>query len=130
MKTAIIAATLALALAAPAMADPTGPADCGVPQGYGTSNPHTFNRSTCGLGGDQASSSQVPGGRPAGYGTSNPYIPNSGSANFGSNTDGTAYNAAPAVNDSSANVGSGQPVGYGTTNPYVPNSGNPRPGSN
>jgi hypothetical protein len=90
MRTAIIATSFLLALAAPlaAMAEP---ASCGVPQGYGTSNPHTFNRSTCGFGNGSYSgvatpSSGVGGGQPQGFGTSNPYIPNSGSPHLGSAT--------------------------------------------
>ena len=93
MRTAIIAASFLLALAAPlaAIAEPAG--SCGVPQGYGTSNPHTFNRSTCGFGnarysGTSTPSNAVGGGQPQGFGTSNPYIPNSGSPHLGSATEG------------------------------------------
>jgi hypothetical protein len=93
MRTAIIAASFLLALAAPlaAMAEPAG--NCGVPQGYGTSNPNTFNRSTCGFGNGSVSSVATPddgvgGGQPQGFGTSNPYIPNSGSPHLGSATAG------------------------------------------
>ena len=73
---------------------------CGVPQGYGTNNSHTFNRSTCGLGdnsyhvpnsaklGEFVIGSGVTKRRPAGYGTTNPFIPNSGAPHLGSNTAG------------------------------------------
>ena len=49
MKTGILATSfLVAALALPIAAQAA--TDCGVPQGYGTNNPNTFNRSTCGLG--------------------------------------------------------------------------------
>jgi hypothetical protein len=97
MKISVLAIGLAIALALPAAAQA---ASCGVPQGYGTSNPNTFNRSTCGttnnsyatpnaakqaevLQGSGAQKSQ-----PVGYGTTNPYVPNSGAANLGSNSSG------------------------------------------
>ena len=93
MRTAIIAASLLLALAAPLAANAEPATSCGVPQGYGTSNPHTFNRSTCGFGDSSYSSVATPsssygvgGGQPQGFGTSNPYIPNSGSPHLGSAT--------------------------------------------
>ena len=98
MKTQIIAASLAIALAALPLAAQAAQ-DCGVPQGYGTSNPSTFNRSTCGFavqvankssgaGWNQVSNGESRVKRPAGYGTSNPYIPNSGAPDLGSNTAG------------------------------------------
>jgi len=91
MRTAIIAVSFLLALAAPLAAIAEPATSCGVPQGYGTSNPHTFNRSTCGFGDSSYSSvatpsSSVGGGQPQGFGTSNPYIPNSGSPHLGSAT--------------------------------------------
>ena len=135
MKTAIIAACFLFALAAPLAAPTAALADgpgCGVPQGYGTSNPNTFNRSTCGMGSSastQPTAAQVPGGQPAGFGTANPYVPNSGAANLGSNTAGPSYGATPALNDNAANVGGSKPAGYGTNNPYIPNSGSAHLGS-
>jgi hypothetical protein len=44
MKISVMAIGLAIAFAFPVAAQA---ASCGVPQGYGTSNPNTFNRSTC-----------------------------------------------------------------------------------
>jgi len=104
MKTAIIAATFLFALAAPLAAPTAAMADgpgCGVPQGYGTNNPHTFNRSTCGMSASssartEANSAQIPSGPPAGFGTANPYVPNSGAANLGSNTAGPSYDTGTA----------------------------------
>jgi hypothetical protein len=98
MKISIIAISLAIALALPVAAEAAS--NCGVPQGYGTSNPNTFNRSTCE---NSDSSYSVPNAakqaevltpsgvqkaKPTGFGTTNPYIPNSGAANLGSNTGG------------------------------------------
>ena len=91
MKINIIGISLAiLGLALPIAAQANS--DCGIPQGYGTTNPHPFNASTCGLGDN---SYHVPNTakdakfrKPAGYGTTNPYIPNSGAPHLGSNTDG------------------------------------------
>jgi hypothetical protein len=135
MKTAIIAATFLFALAAPLAAPTAAMADgpgCGVPQGYGTSNPNTFNRSTCGMGSaatsQSAGTAQVPGGQAQGFGTANPYVPNSGAANLGSNTAGPSYDTTPALDNDAANVGA-KPAGYGTNNPYIPNSGSARLGS-
>jgi hypothetical protein len=99
MKIRIIAASLAVALILPIAAQ--AGSNCGVSQGYGTSNPHTFNRSTCGFSDnsysvpDSARQSEVliPSGaqknKPVGYGTNNPYIPNSGADKLGSNTSGS-----------------------------------------
>src|SRR5690349_24559076 len=98
MKTQIIAACFAIAVAALPLAAQAAQ-DCGVPQGYGTTNPFTFNRSTCGLAGHVESRSTGAGWsqisndesrieRPTGYGTTNPYIPNSGAPDLGSNTAG------------------------------------------
>ena len=100
MKISIIALALAIALALPVAAQA---ASCGVPQGYGTSNPNTFNRSTCGPTGNNSNSYATPNAanqaevlrgsgaqkaEPTGYGTTNPYVPNSGAAKLGSNTSG------------------------------------------
>ncbi|HZT21132.1 MAG TPA: hypothetical protein VFA23_17095 [Dongiaceae bacterium] len=90
MKTQIIAASFLALVAAPLAARAEAPA-CGVPQGYGTSNPYTSNRSTCGFGGASYSGVQDTGAgrvsaKPQGYGTTNPFIPNSGAAHLGSNT--------------------------------------------
>ena len=49
MKTGIIATSFLVAALALPIAAQAG-TDCGVPQGYGTNNAHTFNRSTCGNG--------------------------------------------------------------------------------
>ena len=57
MKISIIAIALAIALALPVAAQA---ASCGVPQGYGTSNPNTFNRSTCGPTGNNSNSYATP----------------------------------------------------------------------
>jgi hypothetical protein len=98
MKIRIIATSLAIALVLPIAAQAAS--KCGVPEGYGTSNPYTFNRSTCGNVDNRYSAhdpvrrskvltpSGVQKNKPAGYGTTNPYIPNSGAANLGSNTGG------------------------------------------
>jgi hypothetical protein len=98
MRTGIIAASfLVAALALPIAAQ--AKTDCGVPQGYGTNNPNTFNRSTCGLGDnsyhvptgstpDRGASEVEPLKKPAGYGTNNRFIPNSGAPHLGSNTAG------------------------------------------
>jgi hypothetical protein len=98
MKIRIIVTSLAVALILPIAAQAAS--NCGVPQGYGTSNPHTFNRSTCGSSNnsysvpnaskqaDVLTPSGVQKAKPAGYGTTNPYIPNSGAASLGSNTSG------------------------------------------
>ena len=100
MKISIIAIALAIALALPVAAQA---ASCGVPQGYGTSNPNTFNRSTCGPTGNNSNSYATPNAanqaevlrgsgaqkaEPTGYGTTNPYVPNSGAAKLGSNSSG------------------------------------------
>jgi hypothetical protein len=93
IATSFLLAALALPIAAQARSD------CGVPQGYGTNNPFTFNRSTCGLGDnsyhvptgstpDRGVSEVEPRKKPAGYGTNNPFIPNSGAPHLGSNTAG------------------------------------------
>jgi len=96
MKTGIIAASFLMAALALPIAAQAGTA-CGVPQGYGTNNTHTANRSTCGAG---DSSYHVPDaaaaeqgvreavGRPEDIGRANPFIPNSGEPHLGSNTDG------------------------------------------
>ena len=47
MKISSIAIGLAITLTAPVAAQ--AGSNCGVPQGYGTNNTHTFNRSTCGF---------------------------------------------------------------------------------
>ena len=98
MKITVIATSLAVALILPIAAQAAS--NCGVPEGYGTSNPHTFNRSTCGSSDNSYSAptaakqdevltpSGVQKAKPTGYGTTNPYIPNSGAANLGSNTSG------------------------------------------
>ena len=99
MRTTLIAASFAVAaLALPIAAQAAS--NCGVPQGYGTTNPYTFNRSTCGNGDNSynvpnaakqtevVTGSGTESGPPAGYGTTNPYIPNSGAPHLGSNTDG------------------------------------------
>jgi hypothetical protein len=97
MKISVLAIGLAMALALPVAAQA---ANCGVLQGYGTSNPNTSNRSTCGItdnsyatpnAANQAEALQGSGtqkSEPEGYGTTNPYVPNSGAANLGSNTSG------------------------------------------
>ena len=98
MKTGIIATSFLLAALALPMAAQAR-SDCGVPQGYGTNNPFTFNRSTCGLGDnsyhvpngstpDREASEAEPLKKPAGYGTNNRFIPNSGAPHLGSNTAG------------------------------------------
>ena len=96
MKTGIIATSFLMAALALPIAAQAGSA-CGVPQGYGTTNPFTFNRSTCGLGDN---SYQVPTGstpdrgvsetvtKPADIGTNNAFLPNTGAPRMGSNTDG------------------------------------------
>ena len=96
MKTGIIATSFLVAALALPIAAQAG-TDCGVPQGYGTNNSHTFNRSTCGNGDN---SYHVPNaaaaeqgvretvGRPQDIGRNNPFIPNSGARHLGSNTDG------------------------------------------
>jgi len=89
MKKQIVAASFLLALlTAPLAAEASE--GCGVPQGYGTTNPFTFNRSTCGPGDVSYSHNAVvlnsERAKPQGYGTTNPYIPNSGAAHLGSNT--------------------------------------------
>ena len=100
MKISVMAIGLAIAFALPVAAQA---ASCGVPQGYGTSNPNTFNRSTCGPTDNDANGSATPNAanqaevlrgsgaqkaEPTGYGTTNPYVPNSGAANLGSNSSG------------------------------------------
>jgi hypothetical protein len=100
MKISVMAIALAIAFALPVAAHA---ASCGVPQGYGTSNPNTFNRSTCGPTGNNSNSYATPNAanqaevlrgsgaqkaEPTGYGTTNPYVPNSGAAKLGSNTSG------------------------------------------
>jgi hypothetical protein len=100
MKIGVMAIGLAIALTLPIAAQAES---CGVPQGNGTSNPNTVNRSTCGLTDNNsidyatpnaANQADVPRGsgaqkaEPTGYGTTNPYVPNSGAANLGSNTSG------------------------------------------
>ena len=97
MKISVIAIGLAIALGLPLAAEAAG--SCGVPQGYGTSNPYTANRSTCGFvqdgvpdrdaeqKADVPTTSAARPSKPEGYGTTNPYIPNSGSAHLGSATD-------------------------------------------
>ena len=98
MKIRIIATSLAVALFFPIAAQAAG--NCGVPEGYGTNNPYTFNRSTCGISDHSYSKPNAaeqkevltPSGvqkrKPAGYGTGNPFIPNSGAPHLGSNTAG------------------------------------------
>ena len=98
MKISVIAIGLAIALGLPLAAEAAG--SCGVPQGYGTSNPYTANRSTCGFDQDGAPASDVEQkadvpadsaarpSKPRGYGTTNPYIPNSGAGDLGSNSSG------------------------------------------
>ena len=100
MKISVMAIGLAIAFAFPAAAQA---ASCGVPQGYGTSNPNTFNRSTCGITDNNSNSYATPNAanqsealrgsgaqkvEPTGYGTTNPYVPNSGAAKLGSNSSG------------------------------------------
>ena len=100
MKISVMAIGLAIAFALPVAAQA---ASCGVPQGYGTSNPNTFNRSTCGPTGNNSNSYATPNAanqpealrgsgaqkvEPTGYGTTNPYVPNSGAPNLGSNSTG------------------------------------------
>jgi hypothetical protein len=100
MKISVMAISLAIALAVPVLAEA---ANCGVPQGYGTSNPNTFNRSTCGTTNKNSNNYATPNAakqaevlrgsgtqkaEPAGYGTTNPYVPNSGAAKLGSNSSG------------------------------------------
>src|SRR5690242_1326050 len=98
MNIKIIAACFAVVMAALPVAAQAAQ-DCGVPQGYGTTNPFTFNRSTCGFtahvdsrsGGaawGQATNDVDRTEKPAGYGTTNPYIPNSGAPDLGSNSAG------------------------------------------
>jgi len=48
MKINIIAISFAIIGLALPIAAQAG-SDCGIPQGYGTTNPYTFNRSTCGI---------------------------------------------------------------------------------
>jgi hypothetical protein len=142
MKTGILATSfLVAALALPIAAQAA--TDCGVPQGYGTNNPNTFNRSTCGLGDSgynvpnaaaaQAGVSETVS-RPQDIGRNNPFIPNSGEPNLGSNTDGSSsyHYTTPSTfaNDASADQPLRKPAGYGTTNSFIPNSGAPHLGSN
>jgi hypothetical protein len=96
MKTEIFATCFLIAALALPIAAQAG-TDCGVPQGYGTNNPNTFNRSTCGVGDKSynvpnASAAQAGAnetvGRPQDIGRNNPFIPNSGAPHLGSNTDG------------------------------------------
>jgi hypothetical protein len=142
MKTGIIAtsflmAALALPMAAQARSD------CGVPQGYGTTNPFTFNRSTCGFGDN---SYHVPAGatldrevsetvtKPADIGTNNAFLPNTGAPQTGSNTGGlsTYSYTTPStyVDNATASEPLKKPAGYGTNNPFIPNSGALHLGSN
>jgi hypothetical protein len=140
MRTGIIAASfLVAALALPIAAQ--AKTDCGVPQGYGTNNPNTFNRSTCGLGDN---SYNVPNaaaaeqgvretvGRPQDIGRNNPFIPNSGEPHLGSNTDGpSSYSyTAPSSYAGTGHEALRKPAGYGTNNDFIPNSGAPHLGSN
>jgi hypothetical protein len=140
MKIAIMAASfLAAALALPIAAE-AGP-DCGVPQGYGTNNPFTFNRSTCGLG---DYSYHVPTGsnlgkgvsetvtKPADIGSNNAFLPNTGAPHLGSNTDGPSNYSytIPSTYAGSSPVTTGRGADFGTNNPYTPNSGAPHLGSN
>ena len=97
MKTGIIATSFLVAALALPIAAQAG-TDCGVPQGYGTNNAHTFNRSTCGIGDNsynvpnaaaaEAGCPAKPSSRPQDIGRNNPFIPNSGEPHLGSNTDG------------------------------------------
>jgi hypothetical protein len=141
MKTEIFATCfLIAALALPIAAQAN---DCGVPQGYGTNNPNTFNRSTCGL---DEKGYHVPSGssdssgvsdvvtKPADIGTNNPYVPNTGAPHLGSNTDGPSnysYTEPSTFDDAkTADQPLQRPAGYGTNNPFIPNSGAPHLGSN
>jgi hypothetical protein len=142
MKTGIIATSFLLAAFALPIAAQAG-SDCGVPQGYGTTNPFTFNRSTCGFGDN---SYHVPTGsapargvsetvtKPADIGTNNAFLPNTGAAQMGSNTGGSStYSyATPStfVGDATSREPLRKPAGYGTNNPFIPNSGAPHLGSN
>jgi hypothetical protein len=140
MKTGIIATSFLVAALALPIAAQAG-TDCGVPQGYGTNNSHTFNRSTCGNGDN---SYHVPNaaaaeqgvretvGRPQDIGRNNPFIPNSGEPHLGSNTDGPS---SYSYTTPSSVAGSGEetlskPAGYGTNNEFIPNSGARHLGSN
>jgi hypothetical protein len=142
MKTRIIATSFLLAALALPMAAQAG-SDCGVPQGYGTTNPFTFNRSTCGLGNN---SYHVPTGsaptrgvsetvtKPADIGTNNALLPNTGAPQMGSNTDGSSSYSyttpSTFVGDATSREPLRKPAGYGTNNPFIPNSGAPHLGSN
>jgi hypothetical protein len=140
MKTGIIATSFLVAALALPIAAQAG-TDCGVPQGYGTNNAHTFNRSTCGNGDN---SYNVPNaaaaeqgvretvGRPEDIGRNNPFIPNSGEPHLGSNTDGpSGYSyTTPSSVAGSGNETLSKPAGYGTNNEFIPNSGAPHLGSN
>ena len=140
MKTGILATSFLVAALTLPLAAQAG-TDCGVPQGYGTNNPNTFNRSTCGLGDN---SYNVPNaaaaeqgvretvGRPQDIGRNNPFIPNSGEPHLGSNTDGPSsysYTIPSSVAGSGEETLS-KPAGYGTNNDFIPNSGAPHLGSN
>jgi len=139
MKTGIIAASFLMAALALPIAAQAGTA-CGVPQGYGTNNTHTANRSTCGAG---DSSYNVPNaaaadegvretvGRPEDIGRANPFIPNSGEPHLGSNTDGPSYSyTTPSTVAESGDLALSKPAGYGTNNEFIPNSGARHLGSN
>jgi hypothetical protein len=142
MKTEIFATCFLVAALALPIAAQAAP-DCGVPQGYGTNNPNTFNRSTCGLGDN---SYHVPSGssdnsgvsnvvtKPADIGTNNAFVPNTGAPQLGTNTDGPtnySYTEPSTFDDAkTADQPLRKPAGYGTNNPFIPNSGAPHLGSN
>ncbi len=79
MKIQMIAASAMLAVLVTPLAALAGPRlghdvpGCGVPQGYGTSNPSTFNGSTCPNGsihgGGASSANNTNSGMPQGDGT-------------------------------------------------------------
>ena len=141
MKTGIIATSfLVAALALPIAAQ--AKTDCGVPQGYGTNNPNTFNRSTCGLGDNSynvpnAAAAERASAKPsAGPRISGETIPSSRTAAsriwaaIRTDPAATSYTIPSTVAGSGAAETLSKPAGYGTTNEFIPNSGAPHLGSN